>query len=695
MKHLSFVSILFLLFFCPSAISAQQKLVDLVNLYMGVQGNSNCVIGPQMPHGSVNPGPQTVNGGQGGYKQNQPVRGFAQLHVSGSGWTRYGQIFLSPQMGFNALEDGHDSMISEEIARPYYYKAKLDRYNILAELSPSFHSIIYRFTYLSNGEKTLLLDMKHNIAQHIATEVRGTFSGGEIKQIAPGVLVGWGEYAGGFGSKAPYKVYFVLQLDNECEEIAVVDKGVEALYAKVLFKNETRQTLVRVGISMKSVENALNYLEKEVGNKSLEQVCATCEDTWNDMLQRIRIKGGTEEAQQLFYTTFYHSLVMPHDRTGDNPRWESDMPHIDDHYCVWDTWRTTYPLLNLINQSFVVKTINSFIDRYEHDGMCTATFTSSMEWPENQGGDDVDNIIADAFMCDVQGFDRQRAYNLVLNNALNMRDKQYQKKGWISGAHEMMSCSYTLEYAYNDYCVAEIAKMMGDESNHKYLSERSLGWKNLFNPNLESHGFKGFIGPKDNDGNWISIDPAHRYGSWVEYFYEDNSWAYTLFTPGHVDELIKLCGGKEAMTNRLQYGFENKLLGLNNEPEFLAPYLFVHCGHPEMAANYVSRLRDSLYSLKDGYPDNEDSGAMGAWYVFSSIGLFPHAGQGFYYLIPPKFDDISLSMENGKALRIVTVKSDEGAKLIDHVTLNGVRLDSYTVSYKDIKNGAELIFYLK
>ena len=123
MKHLSFVSILFLLFFCPSAISAQQKLVDLVNLYMGVQGNSNCVIGPQMPHGSVNPGPQTVNGGQGGYKQNQPVRGFAQLHVSGSGWTRYGQIFLSPQMGFNALEDGHDSMISEEIARPYYYKA--------------------------------------------------------------------------------------------------------------------------------------------------------------------------------------------------------------------------------------------------------------------------------------------------------------------------------------------------------------------------------------------------------------------------------------------------------------------------------------------------------------------------------------------------------------------------------------------
>lgn len=429
-----------------SAVShAASDMADMVDMFMGVRGNSNCVIGPQLPHGSVNPSPQTPAGGQNGYDEGDLIRGFGQLHVSGIGWSRYGQVFLSPQIGFSAKENGHDSPKSGEKATPYYYKVNLDRYDITAEMAPTHHAVAYRFTYPERKNKTLLVDMRHSIPQHIVPIVRGTFNGGGLSwDPATSVLSGWGEYAGGFGSEEPYKVYFSMHIDDPDCKVSIVDRGSKELYARIDISKPVVN--VGVGVSLRSVDRAGKYRYLELENKNVDRVAELAKAEWERALGRIEVEGD-ESDKRLFYTALYHSLVMPRDRSGDNPHWQGT-DHIDDHYCVWDTWRTAYPLLTLIEESFVAKTVNSFIDRMAHDGKCTPTYTASMEWDNKQGGDDVDNIIADAIIKNVKGFDRKKAYGVMLANARGARCPEYLEKGWVPGKGKMMSCSYTMEY-YN------------------------------------------------------------------------------------------------------------------------------------------------------------------------------------------------------------------------------------------------------
>lgn len=667
---------------------------DQVDMYMGVRGKSHCVIGPQLPHGSSNPSPQTANGGQNGYREDGEIRGFGQLHVSGIGWSRYGQIFLSPQMGFNPREDGHDSPKSDEKATPYYYKTHLDRYGIDAEVAPTRHGAAYRFTYPAGKKKTLLVDMRHSIPQHIVPIVGGKFLCGHLYwNQKMHILSGWGEYAGGFGSKDPYKVYFSMSVDDPDCKVTISDKGSSELYARIDFRKPVVN--VSVAVSLRDGKRADTYRYLELDGKDVNQIARQAKTEWDDALGRIRVSGGTTpDGEKLFYTALYHSLVMPRDRSGDNPHWQLGPYHIDDHYCVWDTWRTAYPLLTLIEESFVSKTINSFIDRMEYDGKCTPTYTASMEWDSKQGGDDVDNIIADAILKNVKGFDREKAYGVMLSNARDARCPEYLDNGYVEGKDKMMSCSYTMEYAYNDDCLARVAEIMGDTATARRMRDRSRKWETLFNPTLESHGFKGFIAPVDSAGNRITIDPAKVFGSWVEYFYEGNSWTYSLFAPAQTERLVSLAGGKDKMIERLRYGFENGLVDIANEPGFLAPFIFSHCDRPDLTAHYVGTIRNNSFSLAGGYPDNEDSGAMGSWYVFTSLGLFPNAGQDYYYLLPPTFDEAELTMENGAKIAIKVHRRNTDDRYIASVMLNGVPLTRSWVGHDEIAGGAMLEFTL-
>lgn len=671
--------------------TTQYSPVEMVDLFMGVRGNSNCSIGPQLPHGSVNPGPQTRNGGQNAYSEHEPISGFAQLHVSGIGWSRYGMVLLSPQTGFAPGEEDHYSDKADEVAKPYYYAVTLSRYGIRAELAPTHHAAIYRFTQQEGKTQNLLVDIRHSIAR----EVHGRFHGGSISYDRHShELTGWGTYSGGFGAKDPYKVYFAIRLDKGRRhgkamplEVDIVSHNADSLYARI--SNLPAEVSLRVGVSLRSIANARAFLHEEVMGETLESISRMARTRWDDMLGRIRVEGGTDAQRRIFYTALYHSLVMPRERTGDNPFWNTGQPHIDDHYCVWDTWRTCYPLLTLIDQSFVTRTINSFIDRLKHDGMVTPTYVSSQEWPQNQGGNDVDNIIADAILKDVPGFDRKAAYAVMLHDALHMGDSAYRRLGWIPGRHVRMSCSYTMEYAYNDDCTSRIAALMGDGENARLLGWRSRQWVNLFNPDLRDRsGIKGFIGPREADGTFISIDPAHIFSSWDEYFYEGNSWTYTLFTPSQFDRLIALCGGKEKMVKRLRYGFDSGHVAIWNEPGFLAPFIFCHCGRPDLASRYVRRLREDGYSLEKGYPDNEDSGAMGSWYVFTSMGLFPNAGQDFYYVLPPAFRAVTLTMEDGRTIRIENRMKDASSDTISRLTVNGKDHPSLILHHREIAGGA-------
>jgi len=664
-----------------------------VDMLMGNRGNSNCVIGPQLPHGSINPSPQTPGGGNDGYDPGQPIRGFGQLHVSGTGWGRYGQILLSPQRGFDPSEEGHDSPKSEEIATPYFYGVNLDRYGIRTEVTPTHNCAAYRFTYVEGNDVNILLDVAHNIPQHIKPEIGGRFHGGSVHYDCRKLcLSGWGEYSGGFGSEKPYKVYFAVEFGSAPREVEITDRGDSALYARIRLCEKGTEFRLNVGISLRSEANAISFLKEQVGTSDFGQIVDRARAAWNEVLSGVRVEGGSEEEQRIFYTALYHSFLMPRLRTGDNPGWESGQPHLDDHYCVWDTWRTKYPLMILLQESYVSASVRSFIDRYEHNGICRATFTSSLDSDRKQGGDDVDNVIADAFAKGVSGFDRQKAWELVRNNALSERSPEYLRLGWQPETGEPMSCSYGVEFAYNDFCASRVAEAVGDTVLAAQLLRRSDSWEHLFDPDLTECGFKGFLAPRREDGRWISITPSREYGSWEKYFYEGNSWAYTLFVPHRFGTLIEKCGGRDTMVRRLCYGFDHELVDLGNEPGFLAPFLFTHCGRPDLTARYVSEIRRRSFSLERGYPDNEDSGAMGSWYVFTSIGLFPNAGQDFYYLLPPAFEKVTLTRENGRRVVIRVLGLSPENPYVASVTLNGRELDRAWIRHNEIANGAEIVF---
>ena len=174
---------------------------------------------------------------------------------------------------------------------------------------------------------------------------------------------------------------------------------------------------LNVGISLKSIDNASRYLSEEITDDGFNAIKEKAKTAWDNTLSSILIKGGNESEERLFYTTLYHSFVMPRDRTGDNPHWDSTAAHMDDHYCIWDTWRTKYPLMILLRESYVAQTVNSFIDRFAYNGVCNPTFTSSLDWISKQGGDDVDNVIADAIVKNVKGFDYEKAYALKIGRA--------------------------------------------------------------------------------------------------------------------------------------------------------------------------------------------------------------------------------------------------------------------------------------
>ena len=676
--------------------------VEYVDMFMGQKGSSNCTIGPALPHASIHPGPDTPYGGHDGYAEGKPVRGFSQLHVSGTGWGRYGQILLSPQVGFNADEDGHDSDIAEETATPYYYKARLTRYDILAEVAPSHHAAIYRFTYpsaaVAANDAFLLLDITHNITEHIAPEVKGRYLGGNIQYDPRSrMLTGYGEYKGGFGPGEPYRVYFAMYSDNIDLQKAQIgaqpyDNGFakSRLFARIPVA--TAVANVQIAVSLRSVDNAKQYLHEETLGKGFGTIEQKAREQWNEVLDKIRVNAQTDEQRKLFYTSMFFAYLMPRDRKDDNPRFLGE--NYDDHYCIWDTWRTKYPLMVLLDESFVARTVTSFVNRYKNDGCCNPTFTSSLDWRERQGGDDCENVVADALVKDVQGFDRAAAYEYVKHNAQNRRSPEYLRLGWQPEEGQLMGCSNALEYAYNDYCTYLSALAMKDKEFARQMLRRSKSWRRLFCKQTadEPSQIKGFITPRKADGEFVPLDPRKVYESWVEYFYEGNSWTYTLFAPHDFKTLVKLCGGKKLMVERLQYGFDNDLIALWNEPGFLSPFIFSHCDRPDLTARYVARLRKKNFSLADGFCNNEDSGAMGAWFVLTGIGLFPNAGQDFYYLLPPAYSDISVALSSGNTLHIT--REGQGETVVA-VFLNGKKLKGNTVKHSQIRNGGELRFVVR
>ncbi|MFD2285830.1 alpha-mannosidase [Pedobacter petrophilus] len=703
---------------------SQTKLVNYIDTKIGVidTRGSNCIIGPQLPYASISPSPQTIDGDHDGYHPNRPIRGFGQLHVSGTGWGKYGHFLISPQVGLAVAPDKHDSPKSKEITTAYYYQTNLDRYNIVAGVAPTHHAALYQFTYPKTDSAYIVLDATQSIADFIP-KLGYKFRKCDVEILPEKNQIRASIECSGGWAYGYYKLYFIAQFNKSFSESGVWKDNTlkKGEYAMSLDKDEGQRVgtfcrfktqqddkiLMKASISFSGFENAEKYLNNEIKGWNIEDVEKAGMLAWENKLQHIKIETNSEAQKKIFYTAMYHTMIQPRDRTGDNPNWKSNAPYWDDNYALWDTWRSAFPLFMLIDQDMVRGNIQCFVDRYKHNGAVRDGFVAGIEMEEEQGGNDVDNVIADAYVKGLKGVNWQEVYGLVKYNAekerkgLVARNQQnpeykanngrYKELGWIPECFN--SNSNTLEYAYNDFCVAQLAKGLGETADYEKFIKRSKGWTNLWNPNLESDGFKGFIDAKKADGSFINQDAKMWGKSWVNPFYEGTSWTYSYFVPHDINRLIKLVGGKEMYAKRLEYGMNNKLIDYGNEPSFWALRSFNHAGRPDLTSKWVHWILNKNYDTT-GYTGNDDTGAMTSWYILSAVGLFPNAGQDIYYLNAPLYKKSVITLSNGKKLSISANNLSAKNIYIKSCKVNGKPWNSSVIRHKDIANGATIEFEL-
>lgn len=707
-------------------IVAQQKELDLtkyVDPFIGVE-IGNTLPGAQVPFGMVRLGPDVAPPNHtSGYRSEMPIRGFSHNHVSGTGGgARYGNIMVIPEIGTKDLHPMPEKY--NEYARPGYYSVALRNKHgdIKCELTATARTGMHRYTFFKivkpDTLETLLLsympvDTIHaNILIDASTIInmitaeKTENTGGSISIVSDQEIEGHGEFKGGWGGENPYKVYFVARFDKhfvssgtwkdkKFDDALKKREGTNiGAFASFILKQRDNVQL-KVGISYVSINNARQNLQ-EIPHWDFNKVRMDADSIWNAYLNSIKIEGGTPEQQTVFYTALYHTFVMPTDlKKDENPGWHSDSPHFWDYYTIWDTYRTVMPLHTLIIPHKQAEIVQSLIDIYEHKGWLPDAWTAG-DFAYVQGGSNADVVIADAIVKGLKGIDVSKAYVAIKKNADSVSDnpykygrylEEYVKLGYASSSIKNGS-SRTLEYAYNDYCVAQVAEVLGKNEDYQKYLKRSYNSFNLFDPNTH------FFWAKDVSGNWATgFSPTFKRPDYWNgpYFYEGTPWNYSTYFPQDMKFLITKHGGNSNFVGFLDEMFNGEQYEMGNEPGFLTPYLYHYAGRPDKSFERVKNLLNEFQPGRSGLPGQDDSGAMSAWFIFGAMGFYPVVGQDVYLIGSPLFFKSILRLGDGKSFTIVANHVSAKNLYVQSAKLNGKDWEKCWFSHSDIKNGGEIV----
>ena len=664
---------------------------------IGMEGVGRTFPGPSMPFGMCKPGPDCgVSPNAGWAKMPEKVTGFSQTHVSGTGGgQKYGNILIQP-----GVEP--QKRVNEEIALGYY--ATTFENGIRTEITTSERCAFYRIHYPKDA--LLLIDVTHYLGKDSVPDKREKqqFVGADIEIVNNHEVRGFSRIRGGWNNGDAYTVYFCLQSDKPFEQ-----KGKDIVaFADTLVN-------IKVGISYVSEQQAKRNIPANDFDSQLNKV----RERWEQQLSKIQIKGS-ERDKRMFYTALYHTMLMPVDKTGENPKW-TESPYYDDYYAIWDTYRTSTPLITLLDEQREADIVNALLNIYKREGYMPDARSGDCNG-RTQGGSNAEVVIADAFVKGLKGIDYNLALQAMLKDAEVDPGADHEKHG-RGGLKEYTELGYipygidragnrTIEYAYNDYCIALVAKGLGRTDIYEQYLKQSKNWKNLWRSDYEWDGVKGYIMPKDAQGRWldsvpwghskvyhpqIPYTPITKVAPWYlpwwsTFFYEALSAEYSLSIPHDVPGLIEACGGAETFRKRLDMFFDRKRYNVGNEPSFLTPCLYHWIGRPDLSSERVREIVTSNYTDQpDGLPGNDDSGAMSSWLAFHMMGLYPNAGQSYYLLHAPLIPEWTLQLCNGKTLRgIVKGKGTHFEK----VTLNGKVLDDARLEHADLMEGGELMFHV-
>lgn len=672
-NSLSKKALLLLLF--PTFLFAQ-NFQQHVNPFIGTGGHGHTFPGATVPYGMVQLSPDTrIDGswdGCGGYHYDDAtIYGFSHTHLNGTGVSDFGDIMLMPTMGDASFDNKvYSSTFSHanEKASAGFYAVKLDKHNIDVRLTTSTRVGFHEYTFNSAGNANIILDLNH----------RDKLLEGEIKIIDNKTIEvlrrseAWARDQYVYARIEFNKPYKSLSLKSKNQE----NYDLNSAYASAIkFKvKKGEKILVKVSLSPTSYDGAkLN--NSEIPHWDFEKTKTDAQALWNKELSKIEITETDKNKLAVFYTALYHTMMQPNiaEDLDGKYRGRDNQIHVADtfdYYTVfslWDTFRAAHPLYTLIDKKRTSDYINTFITQYEQSGRLPVWELASNETDCMIGYHSV-SVIADAMAKGITGFDYEKAFQA--SKASAMRDvlglAAYKKNGFIAIDDDHESVSKTVEYAYDDWCIAQMAQILNHKEDYDYFMKRSQNWKNIFDKET------GFMRPKKNGGWDKPFDPREVNNN----FTEGNSWHYSFFVPQDIYGMIEAYGGPEKFEAKLDEMFnsESKTTGREqvdvtgligqyaqgNEPSHHMAYLYNYIGKPEKTKEKVHFILNEFYkNTPDGLIGNEDCGQMSAWYVLSSIGLYHVTpGEIGWDYVKPIFKEVKLNLEDKKE-RVLNEKTSK------------------------------------
>jgi predicted alpha-1,2-mannosidase len=721
--------ILFWLFIFNVSSKAQTNLSRYVDPMIGSAGHGHVFVGANVPYGAVQLGPVNIFEGwdwcSGYHYSSNTIVGFTHTHLSGTGIGDLSDVLIMPATGKLQLNKGDKSDMGKgylsafshdrEVSKAGYYSVVLDKYAIKAELTATERVGFHRYTFAPKQDNPhVMLDLSDGIGWDSPVQTY-------IKQLNSTTIVGY-RYSAGWAKDQ--RLYFALKLSQPLSSIALYDStavtaGIQGkgrkMKAVLNFKVIEKDILqLKVGISPVSYENALANITAEIPAWDFDQVVSRAKAKWDNELSKIVIQGS-DNTKKVFYTALYHTMIAPslyNDANGDYLGTDKKVYHQPGFtnyttFSLWDTYRAFHPLYTIIHPDRVSDVISTFLAIYKQQGKLPVWHLMGNETNTMIGYHAVP-VIADAYLKGFRNYDTALAYEAVKQSAMQQTDgiDYIQKLKYIPADKVGEAVAKGLEYAIDDYCIAQMAKAMHKTEDYNYFSKRAGLYAEYFDPGVR------FMRGKLADGSWRRpFDPIaskHREDDYTE----GNAWQYTWLVPQDPEGLIKLFGGDASFTGKLdslfsmssvkEKGSSPDISGLvgqyaqGNEPDHHTPYLYAYAGQPWKTARIVRQVTDSLYTAKpDGLCGNEDLGQMSSWYVFSAMGFYPVSpANGNYVFGSPLVDNAVIRVAKGKTFEIKAVDNSRENKYIQRAELNGRVYTRAFLRHSDIIAGGKLTLYM-
>jgi len=695
-----------------------QDLTPYVDPMVGTGGTGHTYPGVTMPHGMVQLSPDTRRDGSwegcsGYYYPDSLIYGFSHTHLSGTGGSDYGDILVMPFTGavtFEPTAYASRYRHNDEVAKPGYYAVTLTNNDTRAEFTATTRVGMHRYHYSQNAAsiRGILIDLRH----------RDKTLGSILKIVSPKRIEGYRHSEA--WAKDQY-VYFVIEFSQQIisctsnQNQRSLTPGMEiesdSVAVALHFNKGADDILVKVAISSVDYEGAGKNLSRELPHWDFEMTRREAASAWNSELGRIRVAGKSDQQLRNFYTALYHTMVAPNVMSDVDGRYRGRDNNIHlstTHtqytvFSLWDTFRAAHPLYTLIDSARTLDYIKTFLMQYQQGGRLPVWELGANETDCMIGYHSVP-VITDALIKGIDNFDTTLAFEAMKASATwnHLGLPAYMARGYLSIEDEHESVSKTLEYAYDDWCIAEVARMLGKSDDMESYYRRAASYRNVYD------SATGFMRPRRNGDFLRKFDPRE-----VNFhFTEANSWQYSFFVPQDIPGLVKLMGGAEQAERQLDGLFsapaqttgrnQADITGLigqyahGNEPSHHMAYLYNYIGKPWKTQRVVRQIMDSLYRLgPEGLPGNEDCGQMSAWYVWSALGLYPVTpGSPYYAIGTPLFDTSSVAIGK-RVVRITADRDTPSAFYVSALYIDGKPHTTNLITHSELTSAQELHFVLR